>query len=170
MSRLLALITGNPMVLLWVVLGAFAFGGSLAWWAQGLRLTAAEQEFTAYKQAVKEQELRHRAAEDQRRQDAAIEYAAQQGALNHEIEQGIVYRRCVAAGKCGARVLQSTTCSASLRLPAVGGDHGAGADPVPLGRESTTESGEGPPVVSDCAITTLRLNRLQLEIEGQEGY
>lgn len=173
MTRLLSLITGNPMVLVWIVLASFAAGaasgGSAAWWIQGLRITSVEQEFTSYKQAIKEQELHHKAAEDQRRQDAAIEYAAQQGVLNHEIEKGDVYRRCVAAGKCGARVLKPTACSASVRLPSFGGIDGCGANAVPAARESAAEN-EAPEVVSDCAVTTLRLNHLQDAIELQEGY
>lgn len=150
------------------LIGAIGIGFGAAWGIQGLRITSAEQEFTAYKQTIKEQELRWKSAADQQRQDAAMEYAAQQGALNHEIEKGIVYRRCVAAGKCGARMLEPAGCSATLRVPAGGGIDGAGPNAIPAGREPAAEG--GPEVVNECAVTTLRLNRLQAAIERQEGY
>ena len=152
----------------WPHLIAFALGAWSAAAVQEIRIERVEQEFTAYKQTIEQQALRHEAAENVRRQDNAIEYAAQQGVLNYEIEQGVVYRRCVAAGKCGVR--QPTACSASLRLPTLGGIDAAGANAILAGREPAEESGEAPEVVGDCAVTTLRLNRLQAEIEGQEGY
>ena len=175
MTRIIAMLTGNPMIMLWIVLASFAAGaasgGSAAWWIQGLKITSVEQEFTAYQQSIKAQELQHEIAAAQQRQDAAMEYAAQQGVLNHEIEKGIVYRRCVAAGKCGARVLQPTSCSPSVRLPPAGGTDGGGSNAVPAAGEPAAEDGsEAPEVVSDCAVTTLRLNRLQNAIERQDGY
>lgn len=72
MTWLLGKITSNPMVLLWIALAACAFGaasgGSAAWWVQGLRITAAqqetkavEQEFTSFKQSTKEEGLQAKA-------------------------------------------------------------------------------------------------------------
>lgn len=152
----------------WPHLIAFALGAWAAVAVQEIRIERIEQEFTEYKQSIKAQELRHESAAIQARQEAAVEYAAQQGVLNHEIEQGIVYRRCVAAGKCGVR--QPTACSPSLRLPSIGGIDATGSDAISVIAGATAESSEAPEVVNDCAITTLRLNRLQAEIEGQEGY
>ena len=152
----------------WVYLAAFALGAWVAVAVQEIRIERVEQEFTAYKQTIEQQALRHEAAENVRRQDNAIEYAAQQGVLNHEIEQGIVYRRCVAAGKCGVR--PQSACSPSLRLPSLVGSDATGSDAISVIAGATTDIGEAPEVVGDCAVTTLRLNRLQAEIEGQEGY
>ncbi len=168
------------MVLLALLVSAFVAGatsgGSLAWWIQGLNLkecsldqAALAQEFRQYKQDIKDQEIQHEIAANQQRQDSAMEYAAQQGALNHEIEAGVVFKRCVAAGKCG-RVREQPACSPSLRLPAIGGNDGAGPDAIPAGRDATEDISEAVAVVNDCAVTTLRLNRLQSEIEGQDGY
>lgn len=46
MTRLFALITGNPSVLLWIVLSTFVAGfgagGSAAWYVQGIRIEKAE--------------------------------------------------------------------------------------------------------------------------------
>ena len=58
MNWLLKMITGNPLVLLWLALAVFGFGvasgGGAAWFVQGLRLTHAEQEFTKFRQDTKE--------------------------------------------------------------------------------------------------------------------
>jgi len=55
MTKLLALITGNPLVLLWGAIAILAFGvatgGSAAWWIQGLRITAEQQKTTRVQQA-----------------------------------------------------------------------------------------------------------------------
>jgi hypothetical protein len=52
MSRLIGLITGNPMLLVWLTLGAFVFGlssgGAGAWYLQGLRLAAVKAEYAGF--------------------------------------------------------------------------------------------------------------------------
>ena len=172
MTWLISKIVGNPMVLLALLAAAFVAGatsgGSFAWWVQGVRLTAAEQNHTAYVQNLKAQEQENRDKADRKREVAAQQYADLERRLNDEIESGVVYRRCVAAGKCGARVLKPTSCSASIRIQTVSGVDEAGANAIPAGREPAAEGADD--VVSDCAVTTLRLNRLQAEIEGQDGY
>lgn len=54
MTKLLAAITGNPAILLWLVLGAFGLGlsggGVVAWKVQGVRLDSLRNEFTKFKQ------------------------------------------------------------------------------------------------------------------------
>lgn len=66
----------------------------------------------------------------------------------------------------GERVRESTACSPSLRIPAISGNDDSGADSVPAGREPATDA----PLANDCAVTTLRLNQLQAEIEAQPEY
>lgn len=168
MTWIISKIVGNPMVLIVLLISAFVAGGSAAWWVQGVRVQDAKTEFRDYKLDIRAQEIDMKDRADQEREAATQQYSYLERKLNDEINAGVVYRRCVAAGKCGARVLKPTSCSASIRLPAISGNDGAGADTIPVGREPATE--ERAEVVSDCAITTLRLNRLQGEIEGQDGY
>ena len=66
----------------------------------------------------------------------------------------------------GERVRESTACSPSLRIPAISGNDGSGADAISAGREPATDA----PLANDCAVTTLRLNQLQAEIEAQPEY
>lgn len=51
MNRIIALITGNPMLLVWIAAGSMAFGvasgGGLAWKVQGWRLDALEGRWQA---------------------------------------------------------------------------------------------------------------------------
>ena len=69
MTWLISKIVGNPVVLIVLLVGAFAVGvtsgGSAAWWIQGLRVTAAQQEtkkvrqdFTKLQQETKEEGLK----------------------------------------------------------------------------------------------------------------
>ena len=57
MNWLLGRITGNPMLLLWIALGAFAFGlltgGGAAWKVQGWRLEAVQTKFDAFVASTK---------------------------------------------------------------------------------------------------------------------
>ena len=59
MKRLVDLIAGNPAVLLWLALAAFAVGlvsgAGPAWYVQGLRVTAAKSEFAAFVSITKAQ-------------------------------------------------------------------------------------------------------------------
>lgn len=74
MTWLISKIVGNPVVLIVLLVGAFAVGvtsgGSAAWWIQGLRVTAAQQEtkkvrqdFTKLQQETKEEGLKAKARE-----------------------------------------------------------------------------------------------------------
>jgi len=170
MSKLIGIITGNPLVLLWIVLGAFAAGaasgGSVAWWIQGLNVTSVEQELTEFKQEQTRVYQEAQNAADIQRTKAAQDYAAKSEDLAKAIEAGDVYRRCVAAGKCGVRVLKQPTCTTGIRLPAADSAHDLGTDAISL----IARAAEEDPVVNDCASTTLMLNQLQTDIENQPGY
>lgn len=170
LSKLIGMVTGNPYVLLGVVLGAFvlggATGGSAAWWIQGLRITAAEQEHTAYVQEQKRIFQEALDVSDQKREQASAAYERTSNDLQKAISDGDVYRRCVAAGKCGVRVLKPTACAPSIRLPTPAGTDETRSDAIP----SSAGAAEEDPVVNDCAITTLMLNQLQADIEQQAGY
>ena len=81
-----------------------------------------------------------------------------------------VYRRCVAAGKCGARVQYSvSSCKPTNGIQTTFGTHAAGSDSVPVTGEPTTK-GPQDSVLADCAVATLRVNYLQGLIEKQSGY
>ena len=59
MNRLVGLITGNPMALLWLMVAAFVIGLSSgaggAWWVQGLRLDAVKAEYAGFVATTKAQ-------------------------------------------------------------------------------------------------------------------
>ena len=70
-------------------------------------------------------------------------------------------QRCIAAGKCG---VCSTNNSPSIRLPSAGQSDATGSNTILAGLTGSTG------VAEDCAVTTLMLNQLQSDIEGQKGY
>jgi multidrug efflux pump subunit AcrA (membrane-fusion protein) len=143
---------------------AGGIGWSGAWKIQALRLTAAEQEFVQYKQAQLAASLEAERVAQKQREDAANDYEKQKSALAKQVAAGEVWRRCVAAGRCG-RLPDATACT-GFRLPTPGELDGVRPDPIPL----VTGSAEAMPVVTDCAATTLMLNRLQADIAAQPNY
>lgn len=163
MGWIISKIVSNPLVLIALCAAAFVCGGSAAWWLQGLRVTAAQQALVSYKQAQKE--AAQKAADDaeKARIESAKQYAHLSEILDNEINSGVVYQRCVAAGKCGVRTIYTN----GVRLPSSSGVNEASTDSIPAGREATEI---GPEVVTDCAVTTLMLNQLQRAIETQPGY
>ena len=169
MSKIIGMITGNPFVLLWIVLGAFAAGaasgGSVAWWIQGLNVTAAEQDFTTYRQTQTAliQEEKDRATIQ--REKASQDYERVSNILNDEINRHVVLQRCVSAGKCGVRN-DPVPAGSGIRATATIGLNGPSSNAVP----SSAGAAEEDPVVNDCAISTLRANRLQDFIANQPGY
>lgn len=48
MIRLIGMITNNPILLVWIALGAFAAGGGAAWTVQGWRLDKEKAEHAAF--------------------------------------------------------------------------------------------------------------------------
>lgn len=151
----------------WPYIVAFAVGFSMAWgvaWGiQGLRLSSAKQELTEYK--FEQQRIVQQSIDlmNKKRKEASDDYQAKQKQLEVSIRDGEVFRRCVAAGRCGVRVVP--TCSPGISVsPKLGGDAG-GTDAI-----SALTGAAETPVVNDCAKTTLILNQLQREVENQEGY
>jgi hypothetical protein len=142
---------------------AFSAGWGGAWHVQGLRLTAAEQRHTQYvqEQTRIRQEAIDAANLQRDKANQAYELASQQ--LADSIAAGDVYRRCVAAGKCGVR--KPASCPAPTVPPAIRPDE-ASADTVPSPREPATDE----TLAGECAVTTLMLNSLQRDIEAQRGY
>lgn len=156
----------NPLLLKaapYALAAALAFG--LAWWIQGLRITAAEQEFTSYKQKQAQiiQEAKDEA--DKQRLAEGKKYDDMAKGLADEIAKGEVFKRCVAAGKCGR--VSNVPFGSGIRIPAARSAHDLSADAIPLAGESAEE---GAQVVNDCAVTTLMLNQLQTGVEAQPGY
>lgn len=168
MGRIAALITGNPVILLWLALVAFAagcaFGGSAAWYIQGVRLEASEQRLVAFRQEQTRIFQEHETKAAETRIESGKAFAELKGKLSDEIESGKVFKRCVDAGKCGVR-RPSCPGPTSIRLPTSTGTDGALSDPIFVGPESAED-----PVVADCAMTTLQLNQLQTAVEAQPGY
>lgn len=152
----------------WPYLVAFAVGFSMAWgvaWKiQGIRLSSAKQELTEYK--FEQQRIVQQSIDlmNKKRQEAANDFLQKEASLQKDIEAGEVFKRCVAAGKCG-RVRIVNTCSPGISLPPVAGGNATSPDAISVIAGATEN-----PVVDDCAKTTLILNQLQREVENQEGY
>ena len=171
MTKLLGMITGNPYILLGIILGAFAFGatsgGSIAWWIQGLNATSVEQKFTKYQQEQVRltQEEKDRATTQ--REKAGKDYEKLSGILTNEINDHAVLKRCIAAGKCGVRNNPVPACT-GIRLPAANQTDGTGGTSVSATGESPAESCEE--LANLAAAVQLKLNQLQLDIMSQPNY
>lgn len=144
-------------------------GFAAAWTVQGARIgelkndvRAEAQKLTDYKQKQEQARLEAEAAAEQRRKETANEWAKKLAELEGDHE---TYRRCVAAGKCGARIVRVPNLpdGSDLRISPPGGANAAGADAVPAAGEVAAEDG----ILKDCARTTLQLNQLQADIEKQ---
>ena len=169
MSKLIGMITGNPYILPGIILGSIAFGaatgGSAAWWIQGLRITAADQEFTTYRQTQTALIQTEKDRATLQRDKAGKDYEHLSNILNDEINRHVVLQRCVAAGKCGVRN-NPVPAGSGIRATTALGLNGPSSNAVP----SSAGAAEEDPVVNDCAISTLRANRLQDFIANQPGY
>lgn len=175
MTRLIGMITGNPLVLLWLVLGSIAFGvatgGSAAWYVQGLRVTSAKQDLVTYQQKQTQILQEAKDVADKDRIESSKNYAAARAELERAYDAGEVYRRCVAAGRCGVRTVRvcgQSADSAGISLPPGTGVDGAGTDAVPATARASDEVID--PLIKDCMKTTLELNHLQMDIKKQPGY
>lgn len=142
----------------------FAIGFGAAWQIQGLRVTAAEQDLVEYKQAQVQAQIEAEKAAEKRRKETADEYQSKLDALAQDHE---TYRRCVAAGKCGARVVRvrDVPNGSGGGISPPGRLDAAGADAVPVAGEVAAEDG----ILKDCARTTLQLNQLQEDVMKQWG-
>jgi len=138
---------------------AMIAGFGLAFGIQELRLIHAEQEFAQYKidqQVLIQQQID---AANAQRKKVSDDFIQAKAALQKDIDAGNVYRRCVAAGKCG---VQRCTPNTDASVPATGELDDSWAVPV-----SATI---GDAALNDCVATTLMLNKLQDSIAGQAGY
>ena len=151
----------------YVLVGAMSFSG--AWYIQGLRLTAQEQTFEQYKIEEQKQSLEAIQDANKQRDLSSSQYSSAKSQLDAERNTNAAYRRCVAAGKCGAISMQSCPSSQTNNSPPPNGTDAASTDTVPTTGQSAAEEST-PPVVNECAGTTLQLNKLQEFIEGQRGY
>ena len=180
MNWLISKIVGNPYVLIVLISASFVAGmttgGSASWYVQGLRLTASEQ---AHIQHVQEQtQIRQEAidAANIQRDQADQSYQRASKLLADSVSAGDVMRRCIAAGKCGVRYV-ARSCPAiesvsPAERPDVASANTVFAPAEPAAKIDHTEHvlDMVDPVVNDCAVTTLMLNSLQADIEGQKGY
>lgn len=148
------LLTALRSALPYLLAGAAGFAS--AYWIQGLRITSAVQEFAQYKLDEQRQAQEAKVKADEQRAATAAGYHKQLEALENDNE---IYRRCIAAGKCGGMPKQPAM--PGLKLQATTGITRPGTDAVPAAGEPA------PQVVLDCAKTTLMLNRLQDDIERQ---
>jgi len=184
MTWLLGKIIANPTVLLVLLIGVFTFGvttgGSAAWWIQGLRITSAQQAtktvqqtFDKYQLDQKAMELHNKEVAANQREKERQDYEHLSDLLTDQINDGAVYKRCVAAGKCGVHNSASVPTSPGNGLQTNGGVDVSWSHSVPPGAGATTtneDGGQCQALASDCAVTTLMLNRLQISIESQPGY
>jgi len=155
-------------------------GGSAVWWVQGLRITAAQQatktvqqKFDKYQLDQKDIDLHNKEVAADQREKEGKAYADLSKELTKQINDGVVYKRCVAAGRCGVRNSATVPASDGAGLSSASLGNGIGANTIPIGTGSTAPSEEGgqcQALAADCAVTTLLLNRLQISIEAQPGY
>lgn len=145
-----------------------ALGFGMAWKIQGVRVEALKSDVKAEAQKLTDYKLSQEAAKiaaekeaEKRRKETADEYQSKLDKLAQDHE---IFRRCVAAGKCGA-----------VRVPIL--PHGANSGISPPQRPDADRPGSIPvagsiaeeaEVLRDCARTTLQLNQLQEDIEKQQ--
>lgn len=144
----------------WPLLMAAAAGAWVAWHIQGLRLDAAHAAFDEYKIAQKKIVQAEIEKQDKRREATALEWSKKYDRLQQDSD---LFKRCVAAGKCGR--LQYLSGCPSLKVQAASGadDSREGAVPAAGGHAAEMIS----PVLRDCAADVLKLNLLQADIERQ---
>lgn len=137
-----------------------------AWQMQGVRITRAEQALVTLQQEQEQERIALQSAAAARQRRAETTYLEQLDALNKQVKDGDALRRCIAAGKCGVIVRNASSCAGGVQAVEVHDGNGGGSVPS-TGEFATEVSAE---VVNDCAKVQFRLNRLQSEIEDQEGY
>jgi len=144
----------------WPYLLAASVGWSAAWAIQGFRLDNAKQALIDYKNEQQAIINAANEAAEKRREETIKRYSAQLEALKNDHE---IYKRCVAAGKCGAvRVPIVSNSGPGIQVPPSGGAYANRPEPVPLAGVDAAEA------LADCAVTTLMLNQLQADIEAQQ--
>lgn len=149
---------------------AAAAGFVPAWWLQGLRIDSLKSEHASYVAAQEKAVTDAKQAAQKAKDQADHDYQVSQAELAKEVERGEVFRRCVAAGKCGAVVRMQSCSSQAGTVPPARITDEASPNSVPAQPGRAEGKSEAPAVVNECAETTLTLNRLQALIEGQPGY
>lgn len=136
----------NP--LLWARLGmavaVASVGFMLAWYIQGVRLTAAKQELVAYKQAVIAQKQEEKDRTDKINEETSNDWIKNLNALHD----------CYRSGRCGVRPSAGGMPSGGISAPSVKPD-ATGTNAIPSAER----------VAEECAYTTLQINSLQTWIE-----
>lgn len=147
---------------------AFIVGFGIALKIQDYKITGLKQEHTEYIQEqtrLVQEEIRHA---NEQREKSAKDYESAKKDLASQVAAGDVYRRCVAAGKCGVLAISG---SQNGSVPPAGRADGTSSDTVPTaGVGSSQIDDKNNTLASDCATTTLMLNHLQRNIEQQTGY
>lgn len=150
---------------------AAAIGAAGAWWVQGVRIDSLRAEHQTYINDQAELLRKSQAASLRIKEQSDYDYQAASARLAAEIERGDVYRRCVAAGRCGAVVrVQPVACGSAEPAQATSKPNAARPDTVPAGPGGSADGSETTALANECAATTLMLNRLQAIIEAQPGY
>ena len=145
---------------------AAALGFSAAWYIQGLRTTAAKQDFTTYVQQIRQEAQDAKDEADRQREQAQRDYAAASKQLEDALSRGDALSRCIAAGKCRGMPKQPVCASSSdPSVSTANGVDEASADAVFAAARVADEG-----VIADCARTTLQINQLQQSIRLQAGY
>ena len=136
----------NP--LLWARLGmavaVASVGFMLAWYIQGVRLTAAKQELVAHKQAATAQKQAEKDRTDKINEETSNDWLKNLNALHD----------CYKSGRCGVRPGAGGMPSGGISAPSKQPD-AAGTNAVPAAER----------VSEECAYTTLQINSLQTWIE-----
>ena len=153
-------------------------GISIAWVVQGNRIDHAKLETQQCKADHQEyvnaqtSERLKREDELKRASDAARQsYVVVEKQLGEANERHTAYARCVAAGKCGALVIRVPTNPGQTgTVTSSCSNDGTGPNSIPVGSNTTETQIQTPPIVEECAVTTLRLNQLQSFIESQTDY
>ena len=149
----------------WLLAAALGFGFGV----QTHRLDNVKLKFSDYKVAQQEEVQRQITVANKQREESSREYQEIKKQLEVSIKDGEVFKRCVAAGKCGVRYVTAPSRTVKSLSPASRVD-AASADSVPVAGEPASEVADVGDVVTDCARTTLQLNMLQADVEKQEGY
>ena len=136
----------NP--LLWARLGmavaVASVGFMLAWYIQGVRLTAAKQELVAHKQAATAQKQAEKDRTDKINEETSNDWIKNLDALH----------QCYKSGRCGVRPGAGGMPSGGISAPSVKPD-ATGTNAIPAPER----------VAEECAYTTLQINSLQTWIE-----
>ena len=137
----------NP--LLWARLGmavaVASVGFMLAWYIQGLRVTAAKQELVSFQQAAIALQQKERERTDKLQEDVANDWAKNLDYL----------RKCYESGKCGLRPGAGGMPTGGISAP-TGSVNGTPGDDLPTPAR----------IVRDCAEETLKLIHLQKWVDG----